>query len=73
MQERELIKLMSKEWPDDSFSIDKDTWNHLDANGKHKSKVTFSIYIVGPGKFFRSDKNWQNAYAKFKLWNEDQD
>ena len=75
MTEQGLTKLMKAKWPD-AFCIGKETWYHLH-KGVHERKVEFKIYIVTPnevqsGLFFRSEKDWQTAYDRFKLWKGEQ-
>ena len=76
MTEHDLIKIMKTEWPNESFCIDKETWCHIEDDGTHERKTEFKIYVVSPiirGVFFRSMKNWQDAYDQFKLWKEKTD
>lgn len=76
MQEKQLIKLMLKGWPDEAFSIEKETWCHI-PHANNKPSVKFKISIIkddlpGGCMIFYSSKSWQTVYDKFLLWKEEQ-
>lgn len=76
MQEKQLIKIMLKEWPDEAFSVGKETWCHIPhANNRPTPKFNISIIkdnLPGGCIIFHSSKDWQTVYDKFLLWKEEQ-